>query len=462
MRVPAKSQLEVSGFFHGSGASKVARSNCGSPSAPGASRSSARDVSCSAIEDPRRSSLRDASCNSVWDISYSSVPSKDPLATDILPLLPSRIQELIRDWIACHPIEAKSLTEIRLRCGYPICLTYSGGDALLGCGSPAVGAALLGAGSSLASAMLLGTDSVRVDTIRGAGSSSLGAIRGTGSTPEGANRFRGGVFSRETASRKPAVYHGPTDGGLGVVTRDEIEKILSLVSNCSYYALESEFAGGYVTIPGGHRVGIAGEVAVWDDGSLRIREVSAMNFRVARQVKGVGEKVAARLSHESGRLHSTLIISPPGCGKTTLLRDLCRLSAAGYVPAGLRPCQTGVVDERSEIAACYLGVPQHDLGPRVDVLDKCPKAKGIMMLLRSMGPEVIATDEIGNDDDAKAVASALSAGVSILATCHGDSVEGLRRRPYSSWLVSSGYFGRVVVLSGRMGPGTVEHAGAFQ
>lgn len=255
------------------------------------------------------------------------------------------------------------------------------------------------------------------------------------------------------------VYLG-TDALLDTtVTRDEIERTLSLVSDCSYYALESEFANGYVTIPGGHRVGLAGQVAVWPDGSVRIREVSGMSFRVARAVRGAGERVAGRLADGVGRLHSTLIISPPGCGKTTLLRDLCRISAEGFPPAGIAPSQVGIVDERSEIAACYLGVPQHDLGPRVDVLDRCPKAKGIMMLLRSMGPGVVATDEIGSQEDAQAVATALSAGASVLATCHGENVEQVKRRPYSSWLVSSGYFEQVVVLSRRKGPGTVEYAG---
>jgi stage III sporulation protein AA len=253
---------------------------------------------------------------------------------------------------------------------------------------------------------------------------------------------------------------GAGDGRPGAaVARAEVEKTLSLVSDCSYYALESEFANGYVTIPGGHRVGLSGQVAVWPDGTIRIREVSGLNFRVARAVRGAGERLAPLLANRNGRLCSTLIVSPPGCGKTTLLRDLCRISSEGLVSAGIRPCQVGVVDERSEIAACYLGVPQHDLGPRVDVLDRCPKARGIIMLLRSMGPGVIATDEIGGEEDARAVATALSGGASVLATCHGEDVDQVRRRPYSSWMLSSGYFDRVVVLSRRKGPGTVEYVG---
>lgn len=325
-----------------------------------------------------------------WPVSAIAA---DPLQSEILPLLPARVQNLIFLWMAGNPAQARTLCEIRLRRGQPVALVYSGGETLLD----------------------------------------------SGASTEG-----------EPGDGPPTV--GP----------DEIEKTLALVSNCSYYAMESEFANGYVTIPGGHRVGLAGQVSVWADGAIRVREVSSMNFRIAREVRGAGEAVAPRLAGDNGRLLSTLVISPPGCGKTTLLRDLCRISSEGYRPAGLSPSQVSIVDERSEIAACYKGVPQHDLGPRVDVLDRCPKAKGITMLLRSMGPGVIATDEIGSDEDARAVASALFSGASVLATCHGEDVESVRRRPYSSWLVSSGYFERVVVLSGRRGPGTVEYAGAFQ
>jgi stage III sporulation protein AA len=244
-----------------------------------------------------------------------------------------------------------------------------------------------------------------------------------------------------------------------LVTQEEIRRTLSLVSDCSYYALESEFANGYITVPGGHRVGLGGQVAVWADGSVRFREVSTLSFRIARAVRGVGDGVAPKLAGKNGRLHSTLIVSPPGAGKTTLLRDLCRISGEGMASAGIQPTQVGIVDERSEIAACYGGVPQHDVGPRADVLDRCPKVKGIMMALRSLGPGVIATDEIGGDEDARAVVSAISGGATVLATCHGDDLDQVASRPYSRWLVEKGYFQKAVVLSRRLGPGTVEFVG---
>lgn len=274
-------------------------------------------------------------------------------------------------------------------------------------------------------------------------------------------RLRSGLPVCLVFSRGDVLFDGAGTGRIPrvIAEKDEISHILSLVSDCSYYALESEFANGYVTIPGGHRVGLGGQVAVWADASIRIREVSALSFRIARAVKGAGESLARKLADGRDRLPSTLVVSPPGAGKTTLLRDLCRISGEGLAAAGIRPSQVGIVDERSEIAACYGGIPQHDVGPRADVLDRCPKAKGIMMALRSMGPGVIATDEIGGDDDAKAVASAISGGVSVLATCHGDSIEQVAMRPYSHWLVSKGYFEKTVVLSKRLGPGTVEFVG---
>lgn len=311
-------------------------------------------------------------------------PDRDPVDAEVVPLFTPKVQSCVVEWLRGHPQEARTVTEIRLRAGLPVCIRYSGSDALLD---------------------------------------------GTNGSPK------------------------------AFVSLEDIQKTLSFVSDCSYYALESEFANGYITIPGGHRVGLSGQVAVWPDGSVRIREVSGMSFRIARAIPGVGESVAAKLAGSTGRLPSTLIISPPGGGKTTLLRDLCRIAGEGLPSSGIAPGEVGVVDERSEIAACYMGIPQHDLGPRVSVLDRCPKAKGMIMLIRSMSPDVVATDEIGSEEDSIAVANALSAGASVLATCHGESADHVRRRPASSWLLSKGYFERIVVLSRRLGPGTVEYVG---
>lgn len=286
----------------------------------------------------------------------------------------------------------------------------------------------------------------------------LGALpRGT---PVNELRIRSGLPVCIVLPRSDILLDGSRPGIPEIVaSREEIARTLSLISDCSYYALESEFAGGYITIPGGHRVGLSGQAAVWTDGTVRIREVSGLCFRIARAVRGAGASLAKELAGPDGRLASTLIVSPPGAGKTTLLRDLCRISGEGMPEAGIRPCQVGIVDERSEIAACYGGIPQHDVGPRADVLDRCPKARGLMMVMRSAGPDVVATDEIGGEEDARAVAAAISGGAVVLATCHGSSLEQLKMRPYSRWLITEGYFDKAVVLSRRKGPGTVEYVG---
>lgn len=244
-----------------------------------------------------------------------------------------------------------------------------------------------------------------------------------------------------------------------IVSQADVEKTLSLITDCSYYALEDQFKGGYITIPGGHRVGLSGQVIVHADGAHKIRHVSALCFRIAREVKGVADNIVPELMLTDGGIASTLVISPPGCGKTTFLRDLCRILGNGLDNCKLPPAQVAIVDERSEIAACYGGAPQLDVGPRVDVLDRCPKAKGMIMLLRSMNPDVIVTDELGCEEDARAVAMALSGGVKVIASCHGKDLGDIRSKPYSEWLVSRGYFTKVVVLSRRNGPGTIEYVG---
>ncbi|HHY34184.1 MAG TPA: stage III sporulation protein AA [Firmicutes bacterium] len=252
---------------------------------------------------------------------------------------------------------------------------------------------------------------------------------------------------------KPEASFRP-DGG-------EVQRTFALLTDCSSYAMEVELATGYVTLPGGHRVGLVGRMAAFSSEKHVLREVYGFNIRIARHVKGVSEKVLPLILTEGPekKPRSTLIVSPPRAGKTTMLRDLSRVLSEGRSEMKLHPCHVGVVDERSEIAACYDGVPQHDLGPRVDVLDRCPKAMGMMMVIRSMSPDVVVTDEIGGDGDARACAEACAAGVAILASAHARDIEDLARRPYSSWLVDKGYFEVFVVLSRRNGPGTVEYVG---
>lgn len=237
-----------------------------------------------------------------------------------------------------------------------------------------------------------------------------------------------------------------------VATLEDGQKIINLISRHSLYALEEELKKGYITIPGGHRVGIAGKVVTDGRKVELIKHIRFFNFRIARPVYGAAEKVLPYLLQNSLPLN-TLIISPPRCGKTTLLRDLIRLYSTGGKFAGLR---VGVVDERSEIAGSIDGLPQYDLGPRTDVLDGCPKAEGVMMLVRSMSPHIVACDEIGGEEDALAILEALHAGVKVLATAHGTDLRDISSRPGLKPLFANKVMERFVILSHRQGTGTVE------
>lgn len=233
-------------------------------------------------------------------------------------------------------------------------------------------------------------------------------------------------------------------------SKQECLKLLDLLTNHSVYALEEELKRGFITIAGGHRVGLAGR-AVTERGKVKlIREINAFNIRIARPVTGCAEHVLPQLRDEQHRtLHHTLIISPPQMGKTTLIRDLSRLVSSGLW-GNDRPNWTGrkvgIVDERSEIAALLHGVPQFDVGPRTDVLDRCPKAEGMMMMIRSLSPEVLVVDEIGVWEDAEAVKEAANAGIRVLATAHGESLDQIRSRPMFAKLMEDHTFDRYVVI----------------
>ncbi len=237
-----------------------------------------------------------------------------------------------------------------------------------------------------------------------------------------------------------------------ICQKRDIQVLINQVSGGALYSLEEELRSGFITIPGGHRLGFAGQ-AVLERGQLKtITHISAVNIRLARQVTGcAGPLLPYLLTNDTVLPHNTLIVSPPQCGKTTLLRDIIRHLSSG--PGGV---QVGVVDERSEIAGCYRGVPQLNLGPRVDVLDRCPKAQGMILLVRSMSPQVVATDEIGRQEDAAAVMEMRNAGVKVITTVHGSNLAEIRMRPQLAPLISQQLFDRYIILSRSLGVGTVE------
>ncbi len=243
------------------------------------------------------------------------------------------------------------------------------------------------------------------------------------------------------------------------VSEEDIRDTLEFMSRYSLYAYHEELRQGFLTISGGHRIGVAGQVVVEGGRVKNILYASFLNVRIAREVLGCGDDVMPWI-YEKGEICSTLIISPPRCGKTTLLRDLIRQVSNGWECKENRQrakgITVGVVDERSELGACCHGYPQNDLGIRTDVLDACPKAEGMMMLIRSMAPQVVAVDEIGSIQDLEAIRYGKNCGCKLLATIHGQSLEDLQKKPVLREFIQEGTFQRFVILSSRGGAGKVE------
>ena len=229
-----------------------------------------------------------------------------------------------------------------------------------------------------------------------------------------------------------------------IVGREEIKETIEHISCHSLYAFEEELKQGFLTIQGGHRIGIAGRTVLDDSGIRTIKYISFLNVRLAHQVLGCADRIMPYL-YENGQVLHTLIISPPRCGKTTLLRDIIRQFSDGN--GGKKGVTVGVVDERSEIGACYQGEPQNHMGIRTDILDCCPKAKGMMMMIRTMSPAVIAVDEIGSREDLEAMEYVMNCG---------NSVEDIRQKPILRKLVLERMFERYIVLDNC---GNVGHVG---
>jgi len=230
-------------------------------------------------------------------------------------------------------------------------------------------------------------------------------------------------------------------GGPTVEVRD-LDQLVEIASKASLHAVLDQVRRGYLTMAGGHRIGLCG-TAVLREGEIHsLRQLSSANVRIARQVRGAAQPVREALC-PGGTLVSTLILAPPGLGKTTLLRDLIRMVSDGE---GCAPQRVSLADERGEVAALYSGCPQLDVGGRTDVVEGCPKAQGLMLLLRAMNPQVLAVDEITAPEDVAALRMAAGCGVKLLATAHGSERADLERRALYRPLLEEGLFQKLVLI----------------
>lgn len=227
------------------------------------------------------------------------------------------------------------------------------------------------------------------------------------------------------------------------VEQMDLENLCNQATEFSRYGAVETLRQGYVSVEGGFRIGFCGTAVVTKGSVSNLKDFSSAVIRIAREKQGVASSICPQVI-DNGKMVSTLIVSPPGGGKTTLLREMVRQFSNGCI--GCEPQRITLVDERGEVAACHYGVPQLEVGTHTDVLDGCPKDVGMMMGLRTMNPEILAVDEITKPSDLQAMVQAAHCGVSLLATIHGATVGELQEKPLYRQVLDSGVFSRVVVI----------------
>ena len=232
------------------------------------------------------------------------------------------------------------------------------------------------------------------------------------------------------------------------VNRDEILNILQSVCENSIYSYQKQIAEGFVTINGGHRVGISGSCVIENEKVININYINSLNFRISRQILGCSNNILKHiLNLEENSVYNTLIVSPPGAGKTTLLRDIVRQVSSGIRSLKFKGIDVGIVDEKSEIASLYKGVPQNDIGIKSDVIENVSKSIGIRMLVRSMAPKVIVADEIGGFEDIDVINYAMCSGCKGIFSAHGSNFDDIYLNPVLKKLINSHLFETIIFLN---------------
>ncbi len=243
-----------------------------------------------------------------------------------------------------------------------------------------------------------------------------------------------------------------------ISTLEDLKVIFTRMSNFSAYAFEENIKCGYITLKGGNRVGICGRCVVENGKIKTIKDISSINIRFAKEALGCSNDVMEHVL-EGNFVNNTIIISPPKCGKTTMLRDIAKNISNGFKNSQGK--NVSLIDERNEIASCYMGMPQLDVGIRTDVLEGCPKASGIVMMVRSMAPEVIVCDEIGSEEDLNAIILAMNSGVRIITSIHGENIEDFYDKYIYKKSKEHSIFKKAIVLKNSVKKGIVDYIWDF-